>query len=258
MSIIIDSVIISAGALFVLYSWSLYITKSIALAWLLSIFIYVLIVIIFVKTRKIIKISKHIDSYEMLRRLVLTGNNEIINKLSKRLINKVESLTRDGQFLLIKNNAKSFLIMSNFKFGSTNEEDIARVYRKAKENYITKILILSFRTERRVISFAYSLNVIFVFPHKNDIRKYFLRHNIMPEEIKQCKNKFHQSINLKDIITNMLNPKLTYKYFLSFLILYTMSHFTFLRLYYLILSTIPLLLSIVSLILKFYNRNSIR
>ncbi|MDR0750962.1 MAG: hypothetical protein LBF12_00015 [Christensenellaceae bacterium] len=191
----------------------------------------------------------------MCRALVLIGNEEIITKISSLFSNE-DIISVDGQYLIIKEKNHYCMIMSNFKFGKTSEDDVARAYRKCKNYDISKITILSQKAERNVISFAYSLNIRFEFPYIKQIRKYFINNNIMPAKINNSKKRKRLLLpDFPNLFDMVLNEKQIFRYFFVFIILYVMSYFTFMKLYYLILSTIPLLLSLMCIMRRLKNRS---
>jgi hypothetical protein len=186
----------------------------------------------------------------MCRLLALEGVESSTERFFRILTKLYSDVLKDSPFIFYTDTDKRMLMMVNFKFGSTSEEDIARAYRKAKSVSADKIIIMSCKNERRVMSFAASLDVFFRFYTKHEVRNMLVKYGEMPKTIISNKNKIGIKALINSISDNIFSGNFTKRYFFVGIILFSLSFFTPLKLYYITIATIALLLAGIGTFLK--------
>lgn len=144
---------------------------------------------------------------------------------------------------------KRVLVAVLYRFLNLTQEDIASAYREAVAENCTEIIMLTRARERKTLTLTALLPIKFVFPDKYTVYRALKKHNalpVRPERPKKVKIKPDKHL----IIDNILSQKKCKFYILISLILVVMSFITPLKTYYLIMATIPLILSIIAIIRK--------
>lgn len=251
MGKISDKIIFGLAVILITFAWSFYLFDNLKLACLVTAFVFAAVnmLYLFLKSRK--KNLSIINAQEMCLAFALMGSE----KTAEHLYNTLPEAMRenlDGQtFLYIKDQQKT-LVYVNYKFGATNEEDIAKAYRKSMDKKTDEIYILSLRTDRKVMVFAARLPVRYRFIDKRVVKKYLASRNALPQ-MPLSKERKRAPFHIKDALLNALDSRRIKYYVFVGLTLFLTSFFTPLKLYYLIISSIPLLLAAASAVYSMIN-----
>jgi|AGTN01.1.fsa_nt_gi hypothetical protein len=246
MGKIIDRLIFALSFLAITFAWGTYIFKDWKAALILSLALYAgaRVVMIFLNGRR--KNLSNISPQETCLALALMGGEKAAELFFNTLPESLRE-SREGNFYVAIVDGKRTLVYVNYKFGLVNEEDVAKAYRKCLETGIRDAIILSAKTDRRVMIFAARLPVNFRFPDRRIVRKYLIDHNALPEKI-GAPRKIKIPFKFKEAVSTAIEKRRIKYYLFVGLTLFVMSFFTPLKLYYLILTSFPLILTVCSAI----------
>ncbi|MFA5449777.1 MAG: hypothetical protein WC292_05010, partial [Clostridia bacterium] len=223
MGKVADNIIFSLSIILVSYAWGAYITGEPTYGFLLAALVFLLarMVRAFLLSRK--KSWKNLSSTEMCAALALMGRDKSAEYFYNTLPENMR-LELCPPFFVINKNSGKVLVFSNYKFADTTEEDIALLYRKCVELSIDNALILSRRTDRRVMVLAARLNINCKFIEKRLVRKFLLDRSAMPDGIISNK-KIRIPINFKELFIAALDKRRIKYYIFTGVTLFIMSFF---------------------------------
>ncbi|HOB64076.1 MAG TPA: hypothetical protein PKH08_02850 [Clostridia bacterium] len=245
MKKIIDRVFISLLILIPLFFWSLYFTKSWWQSAVLAIAVTALINMIWIAVSVRIKKTRTPSRLELFRLLSVMGVVESTNLLYNTLPANMKSDLEPPTFVI---NGDT-LVYNNIKFGATSEEDIAKLYRACKAKGLNKAIFIATQTSRSLMTFAAHLGIYVTFPDRYYIKRYLVNHNALPEAPTPVKIKLPK-LKPKEIAPVVFDRRKVKYYLFSGFTLLLMSMLTPLKLYYLIFSSVPIALAVISLIIK--------
>jgi hypothetical protein len=245
MGKVLDKIIFSFAALFLIFCWVLYLTRNyiISLAVTAAAFGLGFIVLKFLLgRRKSLKTIKHSD---MCNSFAVMGKDEVAAHFYNTLPEKLQ-VKLEPPFFVAKIYENDTLIMVNYKFSGTTADEVAKAYRKCKQENLKKVMILARPTERKIMLIAANLDLAIDFPDPRAVKKYLLNKNALPEKLVSHERKKRVPVNYKEVLRAAFDRRRIKFYIFTALILFAMSFITPLRLYYMIMATIPLLLAGVS------------
>ncbi|MDR3185288.1 MAG: hypothetical protein LBU04_00520 [Christensenellaceae bacterium] len=250
-----DKLVFSIVIIFIVFVWSYYFTSNYLISVLISIlsFIIIRIFLVFIKSRR--KSLKNMNTIEMCKTFAFLGINES-TKIFSALIPSENLMSIDPPYIVAMVSNINTLIHINFKFSKTNEDDIAKAYRKAKKEKVDRVIVLSSMTDRNILVFSKSLDIKFEFPNSRQVRKFLINANALPNSIfsygsiQKIKNQF----SFKDILNSVFSRHRIKYYFFSGTMLLVMSFFAPIKLYYIIMGSFLLVLAAISSMSLFFSR----
>ena len=171
-------------------------------------------------------------SSDNLYRYILKNGNEAVCAVMMKLLPATYAPSCDGNMITIQNNGKKELIFSNYKFGTTTSEDIARFGRTATKQGAQKVDMLGRSIERNAIAFGQTYGrTEFVFITHKKFYSLLRKKKMLPDIPKTEKRK--RSV-LKEILALALSRSNFKRYLFSGLMLTICSFLVFaLKIYYL-------------------------
>ncbi len=246
MSKILDRIFFSATWLIVSYGllskW-LDITASIIIS-ILSYVIVSVITLTLTKTKK----ERGMNANEMPVYLALMDRREQ-TELFFNLVPEDKRLKLLSPYFTYDASDKTMLVAVLYRFINLTQEDIASAYREATRQGANEIIILTRARDRKTLTLTALLPLKFHFPDKYTVHKALKKYNALPPKLTPPQ-KVKIKMDKRELIESVLNPKRTkYLLFISFS-LALMSLITPLKTYYLIMATVPLVIVLVSMILR--------
>jgi len=247
-----DYLIITLLAVVTLYAWLRFfgIQRYVSLEIATGIVALLLIVLVLIKLK--LGRSRLISYDALFFALSVVDATETVKNYAatipgERLI-KVEN-----PFILAEVNGVKTAYMIAFKFYDILPDDVAKAYRFSIKNRAERVVIFGRGIGKNTRQTAVRLNLIVDFPTKKEIRKYFVKHNIVPvlDVAKNNKVKFGCFREFMDSLTDERRIKY---YLLSGTTLLLTSFFTNLKIYYLVMAMLPVILCGACLVKKLVFR----
>lgn len=151
----------------------------------------------------------------------------------------------EGNFIIYKEKDAKKLLFTNFKFGDTSCDDVARCYRVARAEGITDVTVMSKGAPRAVLLYAYSLPLKLTFKGAKEVYKYLAKRGALPVPLVLQKKKV--PLSFKNLFGTILSRKRVKYYAFTSVTLLVCALFTPLKLYYTILASISMSLAGLSL-----------
>ena len=150
-----------------------------------------------------------------------------------------DTINREKNTIFIEGE-KSELLFFNYKFSQMSKDEIARAYNLAEKLGAKYLTIFTKRPSRDILVLTNALTLEIKFPTTRKLLAYLKENNALPKNptVKQKGVR----LSIKDIARALLSPRNRKYYLFSGIILGIMSFFTPFQLYYLIMSSIPLIL----------------
>ncbi|MCL2631050.1 MAG: hypothetical protein FWD49_05980 [Firmicutes bacterium] len=248
----LDKIIFSLAVIFIIFSWGLYATKSYLVAFIITFVGYTAVSILFALLVSRKKRFSGISPQEMANSLALLGHNETAKIFYNTLPDSLK-VKLEPPFFVSLEHGKETLTMANYKFSGTTADEVARAYRKCKDENLENIKILSRGTEKRVLLIASNLDINITFPDLRTIKRYLHCKNALPEKLVSHGKKKRVRPDFKALAETALSRGRIKYYILTGTMLFLMSFLTPLKLYYMIMATIPLALAGISAVFAIKN-----
>lgn len=167
-------------------------------------------------------------------------------------------VTKRSKYLIVEHkekeevNSKTILYPS-YSLSTFMPQDLVEILSKLKKITFTKLVVCAKDVSREVITLANQIEgiTILILDKKDAYNKLMKAYNIFPENLTELKAT--TKMKIKEIVAYSLNKKRSKGYFFASIILLLSSFIFRMNLYYVIMSSILLLLSLVSYILPKYN-----
>lgn len=248
MAKISDNIIFGGIFIIFVFAWLNYWTKNTLLSLLSALLIFSVIRMgLFALKSGRLK-NREMSVNDMCFYLALKGKSAV-TAIFESTIPATKIIGVNSPFILVNEDGNKSLLFINYKYGKTLPDEIALSYRKAKDVDAKKIYVLSERTERNVMVMTSRLDVEYSFPSKRSVRKYLIIHNALPAPIEK-KKKSRIKLSIPDLLAAIFDRGRIKYYLFTSCVLILLSFFTPLKLYYLILSSVPAILAIISLFIK--------
>lgn len=153
----------------------------------------------------------------------------------------------DGGMLLTMNCQKT-AVFPNYKYSPSTLEDIAKFYRQAKRHSVAKVYLLSRANPRNVQVLAASLDIPFTFVPSRKLHRYLYSRNLLMEEVKVKKPRVKRP--LKEVLADIFQRRRAKYFFISALSLALITLITPYKIYYLILTTLSVIMGVGCLFAK--------
>lgn len=184
--------------------------------------------------------------YNFFFALSVKGNTENARSLAESAPeNAVISI--EENMIVADYNGKRVLVFVNYKLGETTAEDIFKAYRFAVKNSIETVYALAKDNRRQARLASSELNVRFIFPLRRELKTYYVKHNLVPKLPEKTKKR-SVKLRFSEIFEFVTDSRRIKYYIFSAALLAVFSLFTPLKLYYLILSALPLTLAFAGII----------
>lgn len=252
------STIIRVSLIFLLYFiWTRYYINSLIWAIILS------SALTLITDWLLINLSKRKDLKASLKKEELARaegycNNFIFNNKSEavnfyfKLLNKEFSPVKKSDYIIFEKDNKRIVLFPYYKFNKVIVEDIIFVYNKIKNIKCDRVILCINDIAEPVKRIAMKLPIEFVILNKYEAyEKFMKKYEIYPELFNFDDN---QKFTFKNLMEISLNKRKARGYIFASIILFISSFFVRVTVYYLIMSTILLLLSIFSYINPIYNK----
>ncbi len=163
--------------------------------------------------------------------------------------------TKHSKFVTIKNEKSNIVLYPFFLHKIFCEDDLITIYKSLYNTNFNRLIICTIQVDVKVFDLASKLpKEIFILDSTETYQKLYKHYNKFPDEFEL---KTENSKDYKKLLTYALNKKRTKSYFVASLFLIFSSFFTPLKIYYLIVSTILLLLTFISLFNVRFNKTPI-
>ena len=245
----IDTIAITIISLLLIFTWTYFIVDNIWWTIAISLVSYVLIWSIF----KIVKMKKK-DNYtpkKLANHFALMGQSYVAKLLMDNLDFSNKQLV-DDKYIQVDDE----IIYPMFKFGNINYENIASLYRLAKENDVKKIYLLSSGIEKNALVLAGGLDVSIEYVSEDVVFNYLKKKNSLPD-IVESKEKPINKLGLKALLKGITSRANTKYYVLCGVLFAFISFISPNKIYYIVLSTIVFILAILTFLPIFSNKNQL-
>ena len=236
----LDLFMINTILMLLAFVWTYFIVKNIFYAILISIAIYIFVWCLI----KVIKKNKttNYSSQKLAKHFALMGNkytasfiNSIVNVENKEIIN--------DSYILLKE--KNEIIVPIIKFSNLGYENIANIYRTAKNLECNKIYIIYSNIDRNAMVLANGLNIKCEFISIDYLFNYLKKSDKLPV-LDEFSEKPINKISLKILIKAILNRKNTKYYIFTGVLFLLLSLITPLQVYYATVTTISFMLALLT------------
>ena len=242
----LDKIVLNTSAFAIILLWINYIVDELASAVFVSFLIFLLLRVLFIHLINRYRDKKNITVWEMSQSFAIMGAESVCAHLIKVIPEIYRPYIENNCILYEKNGAKT-LIAPLFKFGNVSNDEIAKIWRYAQTKEIDKIYLLARAHQRSGVQLANCLKGDIEFVQPRSLHKFLIKHNALPQKNFKYK-KSKRKIDFKDALSNILIRKRA-KYFLfSGIFLAVFSYFSPLIIYYLIMATISLSMSVACLV----------
>lgn len=243
-----DIIAINTIGIALVLLWVSYFINNFIEALFVSFLVFVVIKTLTLHFLNRFRIKKNISVWELSQTLSIMG----IEKVCELLLSTVPTVfnpTIDNNCILFERHNKKVLVYPNFKFAAVSGDELVKIWRFAKEKEVDTILSLARLHQRSVILLAQSLDLEFKFPSAKKLHKFLINHNAMP--IKNFNHKKTKTkINIRESLSNIFIKKRAKLFLFSGLSLALFSIFTPLTIYYLVMATISLGMSVACIVVN--------
>ena len=227
-------------------------TLSITLTIIITLIIDTIISLIFSKKTQKLKLkNSEIEKAEnYCNKFIFSDKNYAVN-FYYNLASKRYKAKKFSKYVLIEHKENNLILFPFYKFDDFNIEDLIYTYNYAKKAKASKLVICVNKTNANVLKISEKLDIkIIILDKFQTYNKLFKEYNYFPQEfiIKNQKNTF------KNLIEYSLNKKRTKGYLIASIILLFSSFIVKYNIYYLISSSILLVLSLFSFINPKFNK----
>lgn len=191
--------------------------------------------------------KKTITCQEMLQCFALMGSDGVNEHLLPLFPESAKAEITSGYIFFTRENEKEILFAC-YRFSPASAEEIAKVYRFAKENGIKKVTLLSRPMQRQVLLLAKSLPLDFTYIEPRKVHKFLAKHNALPVKEFSFKKKREKGKGFslfKETLSNIFTKKRAALFLISGISLGVLSIFTHLTVYYLVMASISLILAAI-------------
>ncbi|MDD4316141.1 MAG: hypothetical protein PHC84_03145 [Clostridia bacterium] len=231
-----DIYVINITVFVLLLVWTNYFIKSFAEAVFVTLLIFITLRTVFVHLKNRYSDKKNISVAEMSQSFAIMGAEDVCKHLAATLPESYNAVIENNCIIFCKD-GKRLLVSPNFKMSALSADEVAKIWRFAKEKAIETVYILARIHQRSVILFANSLEGGFIFPTAKKLHKYLVTHNAMPQKNFHLK-KNKASISFRDALSNLFVRKRAKLFLFSGTTLALLAFFSPLTVYYLIMSSV--------------------
>lgn len=239
------------------FVWIRYFVKNLVLAIFLSIFITILIEIFshFVKlkinTQKQVSINEKNKIEEITNSLIYSPTNKVINYFFN-LAKSKHNATKKTKYIEVNYENCNIILYPIFKLDELSPQNIIDIYNSIKTKNVKRIIVCANTYSIKARNIISSLNKeIVLLDSKQTYFELIKKYGIYPEIIEFKSRGKH---TFSELVSYALNKKRTKGYFYSSLLILFCSFFVPYSLYYVIMSSILLVLAFASFSNPTYNK----
>lgn len=255
----IIATIIRVSLIFLLFFiWVRYYINSLILSVIITVvltlgFDFILIYLYKKKNVKASLKKKEIAMAEGFCNNFIFNNKTVALNFYYQLLQKEFSPIKKSEYITFQKNDKTFILFPYYKFSKLNVEYLVYIFNKVKNFDFAKIILCVNELDDNIKEIANKLPVKFIILNKYETyEKLMKKYNVFPSEIFNFNEK--TNLKFKNFLEISLNKKRASGYIFASIVLLISSFFVKVTIYYLIMSSILLLLSIFSFINPFYNK----
>lgn len=236
--------------------WCRYFIENLALALALTI-IFTLILdtlitlIFYNKNKKLNLKNSEIEKAQNYCNKFIFSNSSYTINFFYNLVTKRYKAKKFSKYIIIEHKESKVMLFPFYKYEDFNIQDLILTYNTAKKLNMAKLVVCTNTINNNVLKVIEKLDIkIIVLDKFQTYEKLFKEYNYYPQEfiIKNTKNTF------KYLMEYSLNKKRTKGYFIASLILLFSSFIVKYNIYYLISSSLLLILSLFSFINPKFNK----
>ncbi len=159
---------------------------------------------------------------------------------------------KKNKYIEIVNTNKKIILFPYFIYRDFNTDDLVLVYNKTKKEMPSRLIICTNTIDNNAIKLAQKLPLdVYILDGNQVYEKLLKKYNYFPY---LTKLKSETKIGFKEILSYALNKKRTKGYFIASVILLLSSFFVPYKIYYVVMATLLLILSLVSFSNPKYNK----
>lgn len=238
------------------FIWSRYYIKNIWTALLVclaaTLGLDIILHLIFSKkeTKNNLKKEEQDRCQNYANKLIFSENSYVMNFFFK-LLSAGHEVKKFSKFLLISSEDFKICVVPSFHYDAFKAEDLIVAYNIANKCGADRLVVCTSDVDKSAENLSRKLGLNTIILNKFDTyEKLYKPANIFPEELKLKENK----MGIKELISFGLNKKRTKGYLFASIILIFSSFIVKYNIYYLISSTILLILSLISFINPKFNK----
>lgn len=259
LSKILDTLFITIISFLISLVWLRYYFKNLTLSLILSLLITIIVtnIYIVIKFRK----NKKITNKKLQKQTIEDFNNYLIfaseNEKSETLLNILKKKNNveiiNDNFIISNENSKTFL-HCNYSFQKISIDNIINLYKKAKQNNCNKLVIISIYFEKECYGIINKIKDIKI---KLVDSNTFYNEVVIDSEFtlpNYIEKKEINKISIKDFFNMIFTKKKAKHYFFSSIIILLSSFIVPYNIYYIIIFTILITLTILSYVYPSFNK----
>ena len=159
---------------------------------------------------------------------------------------------KKNKYIEVVNTNKKIILFPYFIYRDFNSDDLVLVYNKTKKEMSSRLIICTNTIDNNAIKLAQKLPLdVYILDGNQVYEKLLKKYNYFPY---LTKLKSETKIGFKEILSYALNKKRTKGYFIASVILLLSSFFVPYKIYYVVMATLLLILSLVSFSNPKYNK----
>ena len=159
---------------------------------------------------------------------------------------------KKSEYIEIINSSKKIILYPCFLYRDLNTDDLVHIYNKKKKDTPQRLIICTNTLDNNAEKLAEKLPIeIYILDGNQTYEKLLNKYNHFPC---QTKLKNENKVKFKDLLSYALNKKRTKGYLIASVILLISSVFVSFKIYYLIMSSLLLILALVSFSNPKYNK----
>ena len=241
------------------FIWARYYIEKLYLAIIVSalatIMIDVFIKIVSTKHQTTLSIKKkELEKIEECKNSFLFGEEKQTLDFYYKLAKKKHEAVKKKEYVLVENvNGEKIVLFPFYTYRKFTIDDLIVCINKIKNIGVTKLVICTNEYETAVSKFADKMSLkILILNCEQTYFKLLKVYDFYPEKVIELKQS--QKNTIKDLLAYSLNKKRTKGYFLASCIMLFSSFLVKYNLYYIIFSTLLLILSLISFINPKFNK----
>lgn len=238
--------------------WCTYFISNTPLALSLSVVLAILTIFIIYKINgkkeiKKLALLNEEQKIENIKNTFLFMTNQEITVFFYKLALSRHGCTKYENYIQITTPQNPIILYPHFKCATTSQDDILQIYKMFKNKPLKRLIILTNQLEPNAQAITQNFKFeTLVLNHKETYYSLLKPYEFYPEI--QIKHKPKTKNTFRQILSVSLNKKKTKGYFLSALFLLFSSLFTRYKIYYLIFSSILIVLALISRFNPSFNK----
>jgi len=183
---------------------------------------------------------------------IFNGNAVAVNFYFE-LLGQNFSATKKTNYVIFENNNEKNILFPYYKYDKLSIQDLVFVYEKVKKLTVNKIIICTNDVEQKTKELVSKLPIKFLILNKYETYENIMKnYNFFPDSLLNIDD--NTKLNFKNFLAFSFNKKRAIGYIFSSIILIISSLFVRVTIYYLVFSSILLLMAIFSYTNTLYNK----